>query len=300
MQRHHPAEEPYVVSNDLMTALGPWLAEKKLAAPCSELVKDIRRIMHDSLSGIFSEVQVLSETALKQGVGVLISERKLPIVSLDPLIAIPHSTISISRAVDVLRKDAGIVNRYGSEEIQEQIKKVADGIQGDVALVDDVIFSGKTISDYIIPLLRKNGVVVREVISAVGIQSGVKLLQSRGVIVSCVKMFESVKDEVCERDFFPGIPFSGRAVISEINCGMPYVEPFGDMENWASIPRNHVRDFSKVCIEQTARLFENIEERSGCTIRCADLPRKVFGLNYTNPSEPYAAALKKYVAIGAL
>ena len=107
---------------------------------------------------------------------------------------------------------------------------------------------------------------------------GTEKLTDAGYTVQCVRAYSEVIDEICERDFYPGVSLSGRLLVGNENIGLPYVLPFGNAEKWASIPTEWQEPFSQFCIQQTIRLFKAIEHCSGRIVRCCDLARKVIFL----------------------
>jgi hypothetical protein len=145
-----------------------------------------------------------------------------------------------------------------------------------VCLVDDVIFSGSLI-ERVIKLLSYIGVEVAAVRAGVGIGEGMKRISNLNYSVTCLKEYEAVTDEVCERDFYLGIPYSGRSLINGGNIGMPYILPFGKPEKWASVPNLVQNSFSEFCIKQSIVLFEAVQESSKRTICCSEIDRKVIG-----------------------
>jgi hypothetical protein len=98
------------------------------------------------------------------------------------------------------------------------------------------------------------------------------------VEVRSVHYFDSVVDEVCERDFYPGVLLSGRTLYGSENVGLPYLLPFGDPVNWASIPEEKKYAFSEFCLNQTIKIFEEIELSSGRPVLCRDLERNIFSI----------------------
>lgn len=93
--------------------------------------------------------------------------------------------------------------------------------------------------------------------------------------VRYIRRYEEVIDEVCERDFYPGVPFSGRLLVNHENVGVPYLLPFGHPGKWASIPDRWQVSFSGFCLQQTIRLFEEIERCSDRMVGCSELGRMV-------------------------
>ena len=93
--------------------------------------------------------------------------------------------------------------------------------------------------------------------------------------MNCAHTYNQVVDEVCERDFYLGIPYSGRSLMGGENFGLSYILPFGNPEAWASIPNEYQKFFSIFCINQTIKLFEEIENSSNKIVDCSDIDRKV-------------------------
>ena len=127
-------------------------------------------------------------------------------------------------------------------------------------------------------LLKRMHIQVPCVCVGIGIAGGVRKLQALGCAVRCVRFYEAVIDEVCERDFYPGIPLSGRLVAKSSNVGMPYILPFGRPKEWATIPEEWHRELSRFCLTQTIRLFTEIERHSGKIVASHLLPRQVHSL----------------------
>ena len=121
--------------------------------------------------------------------------------------------------------------------------------------------------------------------------------------------FEIVHDIVSERDFFAGVPFSGRTVgfqnkhfmtpdpkfvkmIMDIykssayksNYGAPYIAPFGLPIKWGSIPAESAMKFSEFCLRAAIKLYSEIEKatqrvtKKKCKITIDDLPRPRYHL----------------------
>ena len=147
----------------------------------------------------------------------------------------------------------------------------------EVALVDDVIFSGALL-ERIINLLSRINIQVPLICAGIGIGEGINRINGTKREIRCVRTYEEVIDEVCERDFYPGVPLSGRLLAGGENIGIPYLLPFGNPESWASIPSQQAANFSKFCLRQTISLFDEIERCSDKQVFCRNLGRKVIGL----------------------
>lgn len=171
-------------------------------------------------------------------------------------------------------------SRFTSNSIEEQIKRFSQRFNGKkLSLLDDVIFEGKTMLQ-IIEQFRQQNVNVENVYSGITIKNGQVLLENSGVKVNSLLTYDSVIDEICQRDFTIGTPFSGRTVFTENNsiAGAPYVKPFGKPSEWASIPSESVDEFSKFCLEQAYSLWRRTEKLSKRTISTQELAKPIFRL----------------------
>ena len=184
--------------------------------------------------------------------------------------------LGISRTVDEEGRDKGYAPRSGAASLVEQVRVMARGQRSRV-IWDDVIYSGSFVH-FMVTLLKQRGVIIKSVIAGVGVKAGCDRLRAQGITVDCVREYSDAIDVVCERDFYPGVPFSGRTLAGSDNVSIPYLLPFGKPGEWASIPKESQEHFSRFCIEQTISLFEVLEKRSRKKITCSDLPRKVVGL----------------------
>src|SRR3989344_2709934 len=272
------ADEPYVVSCDISTLLRRWSLQKRFCVPEQGYFREMRAALARELEAIFPSVEIIDESDLRAPLSAIIGRLRVPVISLDQAYAPFGHSLQVSRSVREDMTSAGLTGREGAGSIEEQVRTIAQSVQGDVALVDDVIFSGDMIVENIIPILRQHGISVRTVVAGVGIGSGVERVRDEVPEVLCVRIYPRVVDEICERDFYPGVPLSGRTVLGSEHIGMPYVLPFGNPVDWASIPRHAVVEFSRFCIKEKERLFSEIEHCSGRPVHCFELNRGVFGL----------------------
>ncbi len=270
---------PYVVSGDLGLLLAQWGKQSGFIAPDQEALREIRSAFCARMGQIFPHFEYLDELVLYDGLQKRVKSRNLPIVTMDRAYVTEGLHLDFSRTVTASRIDVGLAPRPGAQAPPFQYAEIANKLGGNrrVQLVDDVIFAGQGMLDAI-ENLRNHGVTVAGVCAAVGIGAGVDRVRPLVDFVDCVHEFPAVLDEICERDFYPGTPFSGRTQIAADNVGMPYVAPFGDVHQWAAIPMGEVDSFSRLCIELTIHLFEVIERGSNRVVRCCDLPRNVAGL----------------------
>ena len=165
---------------------------------------------------------------------------------------------------------------FGSSNLLRQLYQLKVKGLKEVCLVDDVIFSG-ILTERVINLLSHMEISVPVVCAGIGIQEGIDRIIGDKREVICKKVYKEVIDEVCERDFYLGVPCSGRSLIGSVNVGLPYILPFGKPEEWASIPLEFQKAFSDFCVNQTIFLFEEIQKISNKKVCCSDIERKVIG-----------------------
>lgn len=285
-------KRPYIVSEDIYLLLRHWAEKKSFVLPEEVFFQSLRSDFSTFFKGIFSNFEMISEQEMVVGIEAFVGESGLIPISLDRAYYLSKYSFEITRFVDVNNSDAGTRERHGTPRVHVQLQRLREELTGkEVVLVDDVIFSGDAI-EIVVKKLSQLGIKVVAVCAGIGIEKGVSRLNSAGYKVNCVRVYESVVDEVCERDFYPGVPLSGRSVVGKKNIGAPYILPFGSPGEWASIPQEWQGPLSEFCINQTIRLFEAIERRSKRFVRCNDIDRKVVSLP-VNSKERYVDCLKR-------
>ncbi len=181
----------------------------------------------------------------------------------------------VTRAVDRHLESIGTQPRPHTPSIPEQLDYIVANSGTELTLVDDVIFSGDAIIEAA-ELFGERGTRVSTVLAAVAIGEGRRKIEESGIEVVSVVDYEDVKDEICERDFLAGIPFSGRTVYREdgSNYSAPYFSPFGLPERWASIEDvTAARKLSLYCIDRSAELWRRVEALNQTTITHDAVPR---------------------------
>jgi hypothetical protein len=268
--------KPYIVSADIYLLLKKWAEQKNFVLPKKEFFNELRKEFSNYMLKIFSDFEFISEEEILEHMQMTTLRSNLPCVSLDPVYFCCDFSIELTRKVDSQGNDKGLHHRFGSKSLLKQLTQLKSYKIREICLVDDVIFSG-ALMEKVIKLLSSVGINVPIVCAGIGIQEGVNRILSTKREVSCAKIYNEVADEVCERDFYLGIPFSGRSLIGNNNIGLTYILPFGNPEKWASIPKNLQKTFSEFCINQTIILFEEIQKNSNKKICCSDIERKVLG-----------------------
>ena len=308
-----PDARPYVVSEDIFGLLNHWGGRTGFVLPDHAFFAHLRARMRAALEGIFPScaVELLSEDWLRSKIQELVCEghtrHHLATITLDRVYVGDHFhfALDMTRLVDpaTLRKFAEIGSRT-QEPVQRQIANAIGSLRRrhirEVQLVDDVVFSGMESGlPEIIRTLSDSGIVVCRLISGVLIGKGQRALAEAfpNLEFDPVTSYETVEDEICERDFYPGVPLSGRLLGSESGTplvpevGAPYLKPFGDPINWASIPEERVIQWSRFCLLHGAELWREIGRVTGREVHCSEVGRLPRGLPRDN--SPFCQALER-------
>ncbi len=268
-------KKPYVVSADIYLLLKKWAERKNFTLPSHEFFLDLRKEFSNHILKLFQNFEFIYEDEILKYISEITNKINLPVISLDPVYFGGDYSIELTRNVDVRGADLGLRHRFGSSTLLKQLYLLKNTQIKEVCLVDDVIFSGVLI-ERVIQILSYLGINVPFVSAGIGIQEGLNRIENSARNIYCFKTYPNVIDEVCERDFYLGIPYSGRSLCHSQNIGVPYILPYGDPDRWASISPLSQKLFSEFCINQTIILFEEIEKTSKRIIDCSEIERKVF------------------------
>lgn len=282
--------KPYVVSADIYLLMKEWATQNGFVLPSREFFCQLREEFSDYMCRVFSNFELVSEDEISRGLARLVAGSSLPAISLDRVYFESELNLEIARLVDKDGKDRGLGRRAGTPSLAQQIGRLQMSGVREVVVVDDVVFTGALL-ERIIKLLSRINIRVPLICAGIGIAGGINRINGTMREIRCVRTYKEVIDEVCERDFYPGVPLSGRLLVGDDNIGVPYLLPFGKPESWASIPPKQATDFSQFCLRQTTALFDEIERRSGKQVLCRDLGRKVVGLPMDETS--YTDVLRK-------
>lgn len=279
---------PYVVSADGFELIRRWAQQTGYKSPSELYFDDYTAALKEAISNATdASVEIVEYKEIKEGLESLASKSAYPVISLDRVYLNDSqnvvSYIDMTRAVDREFNDVGLYNRPGTLSLQEQIEKLETPQPSHVVLADDVIFTG----DGVVKLaheLRLVGRPVVGIVAGIGIKEGVDAIEASGIEVSCVRTYDTVVDEVCQRDFLAGIPYSGRTIVDTTAnyhelWSAPYFKPFGTPEEWASIQVDRVLDFSRFCLEHSIGLWNEVSCSSGIEIPSSAIPRQLRGMN---------------------
>ena len=276
--------KPYIVSADTQGLLTKWSRETGYTIPETDYFQGMLKDLGNTLQEYFPDVDVVPESFLRAGLKQLSGNADMPIVSLDRIYVDKEDKnivgfLDTTRSVDTNLNSTGLVSR-NTVSIDAQIKNLSGQYSGQtIALIDDVIFGGNTMIE-LIDKFQNQGVTVSRVIAGIAIQEGIDLLNTKQVEVLSLLTYPNVVDEICERDFIPGTPESGRTIlIKGKRYGAPYLLPFGKPGSWASIPENKEKDFSLFCLSQSENLWKRIERESASTVPTKALSKPIYGLS---------------------
>jgi lipopolysaccharide biosynthesis glycosyltransferase len=179
--------------------------------------------------------------------------------------------------------------------VRKQVERISNTLksnkQDKIILLDDVIFSGSVI-DYISNLFNEYGINVVGASAAISSNEAYNRFNYLDEKIKCeYLMSDNVLDEICERDFFYGIPQSG--MVKEVNgiaFKAPYFLPFGDPVARASCPDDKKELFSQGLIKISIKLWEEINRLSKREIMNYELPEQILN---TNLNESVVKTLKK-------
>ena len=326
------SDRVYIVSGDLRAIVGRWLGkEGPFFLPDKQLFDKLQSSLIEKLKEVFEprgvNVIYLSWEYLKTGLLMLIADkaRDIPVISLDHIYVGAGSAdiyFDTNRIVGWSDPQKDGAYEQGWSEIGHGSRKADLGISAQlvrivnqgrifrmqdkrVAVVDDGIWTRGSLIAFK-KLLESVGIRVEKFIVGVEIRPEQESDENSllDIPFHWVEKFkrECVVDWTGERDFFPGVGFSGRTVGEKIeaarlspvmseyyysvplegNYGAPYVLPLGHPVSWANIPDDEAKDFSRHCLKLTQKLYLAIEAETrrvtGNTIRLRvhDLDRPPF------------------------
>ncbi|MEK7557547.1 MAG: phosphoribosyltransferase [Patescibacteria group bacterium] len=284
-QTPEDAPRPYVVTEDVQPLVETWAKERDFTPPSQEFWDKFNGRFRGMMGAIFPNFVLLPAQEITEEVRRRVSKYEgvsgVAIIALDELYNVGEHQFNMTRYVDPEGTEIGIGTRFNTPGLATQLKTIVDDLRSrgitEVVLVDDVIFNGTQVMR-LARLLARAGIKVKAVVAAVGIGSGVERLQTEGIDVECARVYPHVIDQVCQRDFFPGVPAGGRTIPTDSDEGIPYLLPLGKPLEWASIPEEWELSLSQFCLQETIALFEEIERRSHKPVLCRDLPRTVANL----------------------
>lgn len=209
------------------------------------------------------------------------------VVSTCPELAYPERGMSIqaNRLVDLNGEYFSLVEKNGEEKwlpvgprpgqpsLRHQIEKVVEGARGRrIVIAEDGIFTGDTLLT-LIGVLRDSGADVAGIVTGFRFQIGSNAAIDEAVPVHVVHPeIADLIEWVPDHDFLPFTPGCGKVLgcvvgqnvfpfsdYTGATFSVPYIEPFGRVASWASIPEDNAEKFSRQCLTIAKDLYEELD-----------------------------------------
>lgn len=140
-----------------------------------------------------------------------------------------------------------------------------------VLLLDSGAFSGNSLLQ-MVELLEEKGIKVSEVLLGVEVFGATDALKEKNIECRSILKIKDPIDWIEARDFIPFTPLCGRVIgdrngpitIEGLSFAAPYILPSGNPVEWASIPEDKAKKFSRRCWEISRQLFTNLEKVNPC------------------------------------
>ncbi len=273
----------YVITEDLEFLMKRWSMGVDFIIPEHNFFVSIQEKLLNYLGSIFCDLVLIDYYELSSHLEDMMGLNKdVLFVSIDHVYCEVDNYLEINRVADVSNlKKIGISQRPGSISLEEQF----DSLPKDrpIVIIDDGCFSGDTMFQ-IVTMMKKRGLNVQKSIVGIMIDRFNNLIvkDQPDFIIDSVYDFINVIDWICERDFFIGVPLSGKTVGYKMgnkiipyypDVSLLYCRPFGNPNGSASIPIDCMVEYSKFIIGLSCELWEEIERLSGKVVTCNDVPR---------------------------
>ncbi len=284
--------KPYVVTDDISHVMKK-LGKQGLVAPDYGHEKETSGAIIHSLNQIFDKVDVVPAERIVGYLQDQAAKSDLPVISMTGLIEDGENILSslcFSRSVSFDGFDGRGYHSYKladpdiwprsvkSKSITEQFAEAAQYCANhtDVALIDDVVFSGGSIVS-VADKLMKHGIHVKKVYASIVMEKALIRLHDCGIEAFGDYTYNAVTDEVCMRDFVVGCPDGGRNVIvtPQAFASAPYIYPFGDIAGWASIEGANAVRFSRDALLASKALWEVIDAKNGRDVQMKKLAKPI-------------------------
>lgn len=288
----------FVLLKDISSRLNSWAFRQGLTVPTSALERYEYSMMNSTEMVFGQKASFLEENSLvtsmlsrvaglhktlsnDKPIGIVCAEAQYEKKLRARFPNIPIASLEVTRLVNRTGETVqGLGVRPGTGSLESQLSSMkrifaAKGIR-DVILVDDVIFSGDQTVD-------TNHLLNQMQLNVVGVYAGIATKQSLqrfemeipSTYISTTYAVSDPVDVVSSRDLLPGIENCGRTLNEQENTGAPYILPFGNPVEWASIERGKEKEYSKALIQAAIDLYLAIETASKKSIALGDLDRGI-------------------------
>ena len=292
---HRPNGKFYIITNDLGARVESL---RTLGLKTPDADDHLFVSFHDEtkrlIAGYLPDVQVISYDMRSLAEQVWMEAIKLQGTIKDAVVISTCVELASSRRGHILEanrvfdehgKMIGLGPRPGNTSLQSQINGVSAVVNGSpVVLAEDGAFTGDTIVT-LLRLFKKRRVTVSVVVVGICFPGAKEAIEKEFDGKICViSEIDHPYEWMPDHDFIPFAPNCGRVfggsfgeeilphyTHESFSYCFPYVLPFGDPVEWASIPKEHAPNFSAFCLEQSLSLFCRLDEMNGKKIRMIDL-----------------------------
>lgn len=287
------SRKEYLVTADVRQLVGQWAERHCYVLPSTDLFNSldarVRQAIQQAL-GPTLMVTSLSVECLIHGIQHLLNTQapNLSVVMMDHAVqsAADGRRVQHYSATRLIWWDADCQcwdkdkiegPRPHTLPLEEQCRNIAQAFSSDrnVVIVDDGCYDGLSLRRCADELRQAGLNVVQAVV-------GIRRMTASLAVdfpVHAVRTYDKsyIEDWICERDFILGIPDSGRAVmqngpVAKEFCA-PYLNGFGDMHSWASIPHSASSSLTTALLEISRDLYLAIGAASGRPVLASDIDR---------------------------
>lgn len=274
-------DKPFVLSQDINYLLGDWSLRSGYRIPDP---RPYQRELAGTIKSIFPTSEIIGETELQETARetLLRSQKNNGVcISMDraymPAVDIKGKAyyLDSSRQIDPDFNSVGLGTRSTTNlDLKSQLRAIQQVVGSrPVSIYDDVAFGGDTMLE-ILSLAKQAGLKVDTVNLAISTSEAIAKITQAGYNCLVGYEYQTILDEICERDFFVGSPYSGRTIIQDDQTmGAPYISPLGLPVEWASIPERSATEFSKFCLTLALKFWSESERLSGVSIPTKSLAK---------------------------
>lgn len=260
---------PYVLIDDIEIVFSK---NKSLIEDESLLFSQCAHSIRTNLSKYYKNTLLLSKTDVCGFIKKAKAKSDSPLISLTTYVDADNEkifSIESTRALKLVGNDEGhsifqergIMPRHANTpKIQTQIDYIFRELKEEtrsINIIDDVVFSGDTVSQYV-EIFQKAGFKVEYIFCNVALSDAIKKLVKLDVEVISDCVLDDVIDIICLRDFILGAPHGGRNLILSDGSyqSVPYGYPFGEINKWASLRGEAAHDISRTSLEVSKLIWE--------------------------------------------
>lgn len=193
--------------------------------------------------------------------------------------------LNINRLFDAEGKLIGHGPRPGFDYLHDQFDALAEKIgKREIVLIEDGAFTGGTLKHVLQELYKRNVRVPALVIGFCCTRAKAVLNEVFEGELVIVNPIEDLIDWIPDHDLIPFIPNCGRVIGEKVphsyspikteqgaSCAYPFIQPFGKIEEWASVPSESARSLSMFCIDTAIDIFGRIEGLNGRPVTIKEL-----------------------------